>query len=418
MKRWMTAAGLVIVLMSQHVRAIDLVFDYSLDTYQFNDGTVGFFNKYPEAKTDLEIAARVFERFQDQLAAIEPSSMADPVDVDPSTGPYDVWAGLITHPGTGQGSYRIPGLTIEANTVIVYAGGRNLGGSTLGVGGTGGSSTFVGTDFETTLRTRGQGTLDEVLGADAVEIAPWGGSIAFDTVDGGGERLWNFGAAPTSGDVDESDFLSVAIHELAHLLGFSSGTSSFANKISEGQFTGTAAEYYYGEAVPLAGDLSHFAEGTLSEVRGVTQETAMDPSLRSVNGISDRKLFTDLDYAVMRDIGWTVPLIGDANVDGSVDIADLVRLSQNYSASGDVGWAQGDFNLDGVVDIADLVLLSQHYSQQDPLGSPAALLAAVTTPEPGAAGALLGMLLLSALRDRGRHRAASSRVHHFTVHEG
>lgn len=408
MTRWIMAAGLGMMLMAPPAGAIELVFDYSLDTYEFSDGTVGFFNKYPEAKMDLEIAGRVFERFQDQLGAIEPSSMADPVEVDPSTGPYDVWAGLITHPGTGQSGYRIAGLTIEANTVVVYAGGRNLGGSTLGVGGGGGTSTFVGTEFELALRARGQGTLDEVRGAGAVEIAPWGGSIAFDTLESdGGDRLWNFGAAPTASDVDQSDFLSVAIHELAHLLGFSSSTPSFASKISDGTFTGDAAEYAYGDAVPLAGDLSHFAEGTLSEVRGVTQETAMDPSLRSLNGISDRKLFTDLDYAVMRDIGWTVPLVGDANVDGSVDIADLVRLSQNFSKSDGVDWAQGDFNLDGVVDIADLVLLSQHYSQHDPLSSPSASLSAATTPEPGAVSALA--VLLTVTCRRGKKRGAMPR---------
>ncbi|QNN21514.1 PEP-CTERM sorting domain-containing protein [Planctomycetales bacterium ZRK34] len=401
MTKWMMMAGLVISMAGRPAGAIDLVFDYSLDTYEFSDGTVGFFNKFPEAKADLELAGRVFERFQDNLAAIEPSSTADPIDVDPFTGPYDVWAALISHPGTGQSNYRIAGLTIAEDTVVVYAGGRNLGGSTLGVGGGGGYSTFVGTEFETTLKTRGQGTIDEVTGVDAVEIAPWGGSISFDTVDGSGaERLWNFGAAPTSADVDKSDFLSVAIHELAHLMGFSFSTPSFANQVSGGQFTGAAAEYYNDGPVALAGDLSHFAEGTLSEVRGVTQETAMDPTLRSLNGISDRKLFTDLDYAVMRDLGWMVPLIGDANVDGSVDIADLVRLSQNFGVDEGVDWIEGDFNLDGIVDIADLVLLSQNYGQEDPLSPSSASVNAASTPEPGTLGMLGAITMLIAKRRR------------------
>ncbi|QNN24867.1 hypothetical protein HED60_22160 [Planctomycetales bacterium ZRK34] len=55
--------------------------------------------------------------------------------------------------------------------------------------------------------------------------------------------------------------------------------------------------------------------------------------------------------------------LGDANLDGFVDIADLTRLSQNYGGSG--GWGEGDFNGDGLVDIADLTILSSHYGSSD-----------------------------------------------------
>lgn len=74
----------------------------------------------------------------------------------------------------------------------------------------------------------------------------------------------------------------------------------------------------------------------------------------NVDGVVDRD-----DLNVMVDQLVRTPL-GDANLDGTVDIADLVRLSQNYSGAG--GWAQGDFNGDGVIDIADLVILSSNYS--------------------------------------------------------
>ncbi|QNN20832.1 hypothetical protein HED60_00630 [Planctomycetales bacterium ZRK34] len=77
-------------------------------------------------------------------------------------------------------------------------------------------------------------------------------------------------------------------------------------------------------------------------------------------------------------------LLGDANVDNLVDIADLVLLSQNYGRTSDVAWSDGDFNQDGFIDIADLTLLSQHYGQ-----TVDGLLALVNTPEPGVAGLLI-----------------------------
>jgi hypothetical protein len=53
---------------------------------------------------------------------------------------------------------------------------------------------------------------------------------------------------------------------------------------------------------------------------------------------------------------------GDANGDGNVDFNDLVRLAQNYNATGGKTWADGDFNGDGRVDFNDLVLIAQKYN--------------------------------------------------------
>lgn len=119
-----------------------------------------------------------------------------------------------------------------------------------------------------------------------------------------------------------------------------------------------------------------------------------------------RDVLGDLALAVLYDddIGGVdgavmvrASLIGDANVDDHVNIADLVLLSQNYSRVTDVSWADGDFNQDGAIDIADLVLLSQHYSQSVIVSGTAAL--AQSTPEPGAAGMLL-MVMLGCRRRR------------------
>lgn len=52
--------------------------------------------------------------------------------------------------------------------------------------------------------------------------------------------------------------------------------------------------------------------------------------------------------------------VGDANMDGRVNIQDLIALNAGgrYGTSAtDAGWWQGDFNADGRVTITDLILL-------------------------------------------------------------
>jgi hypothetical protein len=143
-----------------------------------------------------------------------------------------------------------------------------------------GTSTFVNT-----VKARGQ---TGALGAAATQtdFGPWGGSLSFDNT-----VTWNSdGGAPASG---ENDFLSVAIHELGHLLGYGSA-DSWNNLVSSNTFTGTNSVGVYGSNVPLAGN-SHWSN-TLSGV----PEPALDPSLT----VGNRKVLTELDYAGLADIGW------------------------------------------------------------------------------------------------------------------
>ena len=57
-------------------------------------------------------------------------------------------------------------------------------------------------------------------------------------------------------------------------------------------------------------------------------------------------------------------LLGDANLDGTVNFADLLKLAQNYGASAGT-WAVGDFNADRMVNIADLSLTEQQYGASE-----------------------------------------------------
>jgi hypothetical protein len=99
--------------------------------------------------------------------------------------------------------------------------------------------------------------------------------------------------------------------------------------------------------------------------------------------------------------------LGDANLDGAVNYADLVALSQNYQSSSLVGpgWTGGDFNYDGSVNLTDLYSLGYQYN--DPLHPlPQALeslgLPAIEVPEP--AFALLLATAAWPLFGRAHHR--------------
>jgi hypothetical protein len=82
--------------------------------------------------------------------------------------------------------------------------------------------------------------------------------------------------------------------------------------------------------------------------------------------------------------------LGDSNLDGLVDIADLAALASSWEQQG--VWSSGDFDGSGVVDVHDLKLLAGNWESS---GSTAGSLEAVLTslglasdsvPEPGALG--------------------------------
>lgn len=364
---------------------INIQFDYSFDSQ-------GFFTTHPEAKATLELAGHTLtDRFRDTLTAIEPSGQND-------------WTAHPFDPG-GGGQLSIVSPTVPANTILVYAGGYVLGGTTLGIGGPGGYEAGGFQNWFDTLAARGQsGALD----SPATDDGPWGGSITFDTTTN-----WNFalGKGPTNSS--QSDFYSVATHELAHLLGF--GTSdSFAARISGGVFTGLASG-----SVEVSPDHGHWASGTKGTVGGVEQEAVMTPSITT----GTRKRFSSIDWAGMSDLGWQLARPGDANADGSVDFNDLVALAQNYNVvDSERRWAQGDFNFDGNVDFNDLVSLAQSYNTSEAaavnaeaLGGAsfaadwraAEALAASSVPEPGVG--LVGVVAVGYLGRRRRCRVKSSR---------
>lgn len=263
-------------LESRQLLTITFQFDYSRDANHFFDD--------PARQEILEFAGQAIgSRLNDHLQAIVPSGS-------------NTWSLNVTNP-SGASSFSLTNVTIPENTLLVFVGARMM--NSLGVGGPGGFASSGSSEWLDLVASRGQ---SGALSDPSTDFSPWGGSISFDL-----DANWYFGTSEAELGSDQHDFLSVAMHELGHLLGI--GTADSWNHLVSGEFfLGLNSGAENGGNVPLSGS-SHFQEG----LRDGGQEVAMDPSLLQ----GTRKLFTALDFAALADIGWEVNGTSDGGGDGA-----------------------------------------------------------------------------------------------------
>lgn len=328
-----TASGVLAVLAwltcVAGAAAVEIQFDYTYDTG-------GFFSD-PARRKALERAGSYFLRLRDQLTAINPFPPLNTISFE------------VSNPASGE-TLTVDNPKIAANQIRVYVGGRDLAGSTIGLGGPAGWSANGTNSFLNAASRRGQG--GEVYGDQATEYQVAIGSIAFDNL-----ATWNFNlSGPVTG---KDDFLTIALHELGHVLGV--GTAdSWRNQVdlTSKVFLGPEAESVYGGPVPVDEFAGHWAVGTQGTVNGQSQTAAMDPAIRR----GTRRLFTDVDLAGMADIGWVWAGDGDLDLDGDADSADLVLFLDGWTGDQPAGvgtqtFLNGDMDYDGDTDASDLVSL-------------------------------------------------------------
>ena len=253
-------------LESRELPAITIQIDYSHDTS-------GFFTNNPAAQAALQQAANALGS---QLSASLPA-------ITPGGG--NTWQENFIDPSTGQVAY-INNPTVAANTIVVYAGARSLGGTQVSQGGTGGYSASGTQDWVSSLPNRGP------LGA-----LLWGGSVSFDT-----NTNWYFGSSSTGLQSNQEDFISAAEHELGHVLGFGTVPTWFA-QVSNGTFTGAHSEAVYGGPVPLTwGSGEELAN---ISVNGTRPDFNLTLPVGMIAGTPSSPM-TALDWAILEDIGWQV----------------------------------------------------------------------------------------------------------------
>ena len=401
------ACCLALGALAMPATAITLTVDYTYDTSNF------FGNGNPQgpaaglqARNALEAAASFFTNIlNDDFSAITvPSPYHSTFPGSTGTVTWS-WQQQFQHPSTGS-PVQVTDRVIPADQYIIYTGARSLPGVTAGIGAVGGygwssdvsdDNRFTPGDISTINQTTTNFENRVERRLEPSGFARWGGTIAFDTAPGAN---WHFSHTTVpSGNV--IDFYSVAIHELAHALGFGSQSATSQTEweelVSGAFFFGANAQNEYGGAVPLSTDRAHWANGTMSTVyeSNTPQEAAMDPDLQ--NGT--RKRFTDLDAAAMRDIGWVlVPppaLFGDYNNNGVVDAGDYVvwrkRLGQSVTIPND--------QTPGMVSSADYTVWHSNFGKTQ-IGGGGTIVAPV--PEP--ASVWLGLVGIAAIAERRKRR--------------
>ncbi|MFK7819545.1 MAG: GEVED domain-containing protein, partial [Planctomycetaceae bacterium] len=247
---------------------INFNFDYRYDNSDFFDTAA--------KKQVLELAGEIIgSQIEDNLDAINASGSNN-------------WRAIFPRPDNGN-TVEISNPTIAENELLVFVGARALDGP-VGNGGFGGFWASGSSAFRNTVDFRGQS--GESSGSDH---GPWGGQLTFNT-----STNYHFGETVEGLENDETDFLSVALHEISHLLGFGLSDSYETHVTGSGKFEGpkAVAEYDGSGDVPLAGSTTHIASSITDEGR----EAALDPGVLR----GERKLLTKLDWAVLADIGWEV----------------------------------------------------------------------------------------------------------------
>ena len=218
-------------------------------------------------------------------------------------------------------------LTQPIDDLLIFVGAADLPGA-AGLGGYDGVDAR-GDVFRARVASDFRGT------GPVTDFEPWAGTITFDTTTD-----WGFAtAAPQAGKLD---FLSVAVHEIGHVLGF--GTSPISHLFGAGAaFDGPNALAATGGApVPLEPDLSHVIEGFAGDT------VAMDPTLT----VGQRKLPGAIDRALLADIGYEIdglvaqgatPPIATEGSDGTI-FGTL--LGDVIDALGGADTIQGDLGAD------------------------------------------------------------------------
>ncbi|MEP2774524.1 MAG: PEP-CTERM sorting domain-containing protein [Luteolibacter sp.] len=209
--------------------------------------------------------------------------------------------------------------------VVVKVGSRSLSGSTLGQGGPGGggaslsggsasSESFAASVDAMELASnagmlRGGPTLSGISGSFGPETyeLSYGYSLSSLVFNSDPSTFWNFSYndLPTT---SQSDFYSVAVHELLHALGFGSA-GTWTEKVSGTDWSGAAVNALLGTGTDVvdAGG-AHVATGLqgFAIIDGVVTATKQDAVMSPSITQGTRKYITDLDLAFLSDMGWEV----------------------------------------------------------------------------------------------------------------
>ncbi len=244
--------------------AVHVRFDYTFDT-------LGYFNSTERRDALNEVASAITANIGDSLTAITPTA-------------GNKWQARAWNSATNS-QINVDNLSVGSDELVIFISAGSLSGGALGIASGGAYASSGSQEWLNSVRTRGQAGVD-----NGTDYSTWGGMIAFNN-----SANFNFAGAPGN---SQFDFKSVASHEMMHIFGFGLSNPSYLRYTSTGAFTGPNVVATTGYAVQLqSGETDHFAPGT--KFQG--QEAVMSPSLAA----GQVKHFGALEYATLRDIGWS-----------------------------------------------------------------------------------------------------------------
>jgi hypothetical protein len=113
----------------------------------------------------------------------------------------------------------------------------------------------------------------------------------------------------------------------------------------------------------VTGDLDSAFDGGLWDKPGITSSIARQNSRRYGLGYAEATAIgaTSFDGVTLGGNAVLVKytLLGDANLDGSVNFSDYSILQNHFGQA--AGWSSGDFNYDGTVNFNDFSILQNNY---------------------------------------------------------
>lgn len=288
------------------------------------------------AKEALRAAADFYEDLiSDSLGAINPAQY-----------PGAAWTPTYASPVNGNtvNMNAQANLVVPANTIIIYAGSMNLGAAAARAGAGGinlGGSSLAWWNQVYNRGEPGAVQLVQVGGnvnftSNPTDFAPWGGVIFFNS----SIANWNFSTSNATGTAGP-DALSVALHELGHVLGLGTyrADCSWTTLINQanGKFMGPLALSSFG--VNPQTDAVHVLPGVTKSRAygcfGVPHGTAVFPLMSESLPVSNTfDVPTDLDLAMLRDIGWELTLperqIGISKSAGAASVSVPTSTGFNY----------------------------------------------------------------------------------------
>ncbi len=237
--------------------AFNIEFDYRFDSTGFFDE-----NTHADRRAALEKAAKIWEGLiGDEFVDVRAGTTFS-ID-DPSA----------------DGTSRQITLANPIDDLLIFVGAESLSGA-LGIGG------FDGVDAEGDVFS--QRISGNFRGQTVTDFEPWAGTISFEK-----NADWSFSLDGAVAGMN--DFLTIALHEIGHVLGFGTAKAFNALVSPDGMFTGVNAQAENGGApVPLQPDVSHVEDG----FDGGT--VLMDPTATT----GTRTEPSNLDLAMLADIGY------------------------------------------------------------------------------------------------------------------